>query len=192
MSDLLKFTFSERDILKRRELSVYNFDRLWNLESYEEIMTQILNFFMSSERYYFYDDYLHQFFVHNDPKGIEFLLSHLTKSKEEEVWIKTYRISMSKYKNQKLEFLDAILNKGLSTESFKNLDFWNQGMVYSGSEIPRIREKINELEKIKNHIQQKNNIEYLPFIEILENRLLGEKSYMERIRKREFIDTYGL
>ncbi len=192
MSDLLKFTFSERDIIKRRELSVYNFDRIWNLENYEEIMTQILNFFLSSDRHYLYDDYLHQFFVHNDIKGIEFLFSHLTKSKDEEVWIKIYRIIITKYKYQKLKFLDALLDKGLHVEDFKRLDFWDQGMVFSGSEIPRIRERINELVQIQNHIQQKNNIDHLPFIEILENRILGEKSYMERIRKREFIETFGL
>ena len=192
MSELLEYTFDERDILNQRKLSLYRFDTLWNLDNYEEILTQILTFFMSSERYYFYDDSLSDLFLQNDQKGIDFLMAYLEKSQKEEVWSEIFKIVISKYKDHKLLFLDIVLNKGLSTDSFRYFDFCYQGFTYSGSEIPRIRERINELEKVKNHIQIKKNIEYLPYIEILESRIIGEKTYMGTIRKREFIDTFGL
>ena len=184
--------FKDAVYLSKSALLENDYRKLWEMENYEEIFTKILDYSNPFHRISDNPDNIASIFTSDKGKSIKFLKHYLNRTNQENGIFTTFNIVVTLYKEQRMEFLDLILNKGISLDTFKRLDFVVSSMTYSGSIIPRYKYRISELEEYQSHLQAKEDLTLLPHISEIKRRIDVYKGYIESERKREFLTDWGI
>ena len=191
---LLKFNSPNR--ISYHDLEHENFDFIWELENYIEIIDSIFEFYISSESYYFSENAVASFFsTSKDKHGnkpIDYLKSIIDKKYLNNKYIDVvFSIICYKYPDLKMEFLERFLKLNSNFEIFKNLEIIQRSKSWSGSYIPILEgEKriwgnvISVIDRLPNRLNYYDHKEYA-------NRRIG---YCDlRIKdemKREFYEDF--
>jgi hypothetical protein len=191
---LLKFNSLNK--VSNYELEHENFDFIWELDNYIDIIDSILDFYISSETYCFSEDTVTSFFStvidKCGNKPLDYLKTIIDKKYLNNRYINVvFSIICNKYPNYKMEFLERFLKLNDDFEIFKNLELIQRSRSWSGSYIPILEgEKkiweavISVLDGLPNRLKFYDHKEYA-------NRQIG---YCDiRIKdemKREFYDDF--
>ncbi|WP_435416638.1 hypothetical protein [Polaribacter aestuariivivens] len=193
MAELLHFNFDNKSYVSKNDILENNFSKLWNSLNYKQIFKTLLVFFSRYPVSFSNSpSEVSNVFKGNNAKE-ELLLMEIIKENEDEKLIrKVFNIILAKYNNKKHKYLIEILNRNKGIDFFRRLDLYSQSIVYSGSRIPRIRQKIEIYIEIKDLLIRLNDISFLEHIDYLESNIIYGKVSIENERKREFIDRWGL
>lgn len=191
---LLKFNSPNR--ISYHDLEHENFDFIWELENYIEIIDSIFEFYISSESYYFSENAVASFFSpsrdKHGNKPIDYLKSIIDKKYLNDKYIDVvFSIICYKYPDLKMEFIERFLKLNSDFEIFKNLEIIQRSKSWSGSYIPILEgEKkiwenvISVIDRLPNRLNYYDHKEYA-------NRQIG---YCDlRIKdemKREFYEDF--
>ncbi|TXE06110.1 hypothetical protein FUA26_14105 [Seonamhaeicola algicola] len=191
ITDLLKNSYDYKDYLSRRELSQNDFTKLLDLSNYEVVMYKMLEYFKKFDRFSWSDD-ISTVFKGNNQREENVLKEYLISSNDESSIAMIYNIVVNKYRDKKFDFLKLIIDKNISTSQFNRLGFYPEGMISTGSRIPKIRNQITELQKVIDYLKSLNDLNLLEFVNILDEKVIRKKSEIEREIKEEFIRDWGL
>ena len=192
----LKVNFDTRAYYTKKQINESNLHKLWKFEGdIEELFTIILDHFkdhtlLSSD----YSAEIASVFKGTNEAEIRFLTRYLEKSKDQKAIRLAFNIGLTVYKENKLQFLDIILKKPDNLELFKKLPLHVRSsmlMAGSGSDVPRLRNNIKEMESFKQHLEAKNDLQLLEHIAYLEEKIDFSNTQAERIKQDELLDNWG-
>jgi hypothetical protein len=191
---LLKFNSPNR--ISYHDLEHENYDFIWELDNYKEIINLIFEYFILNESYYFSERAIAAFFPSAKDKygkkPMEFLENLIDEKYLNDKYIDVvFSIICYKYPELKMEFLERFLKLNSDFEVFKNLEIIQRSKSWSGSYIPILEgEKkiwenvISVLDRFPNRLNYYDHKEYA-------NRQIG---YCDiRIKdemKREFYEDF--
>ena len=85
-----------------------------------------------------------------------------------------------------MEFILEFLKQNKSLEFFKQLPLFSSTELCIGSEVPRIIEKIDFLEKLKSNL---NGLDYMHHKKYIEVWKRGLEKNKEEVEKKEYIEN---
>lgn len=196
-SVLIRFlNFNSPNRISYHDLEHENFDFIWEMDNYEDIIDSIFEFYIISETYYFSEKSVASFFSpardKHGNKPIDYLKSIIdTKYLNVKYIDVVFSIICYKYPNLKMEFLERFIKLNSDFEIFRTLEIIPRSQSWSGSYIPIIEgeKKIWEnviyvLDRLPNRLSYYEHKEYA-------NRQVG---YCDlRIKdelKREFYEDF--
>ena len=120
-------------------------------------------------------------------KKIDYIMNFIRKNSQDlNLMIFIFEIINDKYREIKIECILELLNNNNNIEFFKSIPIKRNMYSWSGSLIPLIKNDIEELEKIKNSINNTNLIKHKLYIAEL---IQQEKVHLKEQRKREYIEN---
>jgi len=188
--------FNSKDRISYHDLIQEDFEFIWKLDNYQEIIIAIFNYFLESNTYHFSEKAINAFFPKNkeelDNKAIDFLKCMLINYCENEEYIEViFNIICYSYPNLRDEFLDTFLKNNNNFAIFKKLEIVRRGHSFSGSYIPILENDKLIWQRVLSVIQNLPN--GLNFIEH-KDFVAREIDYCDlRIKdemKREFLDDF--
>jgi len=185
--DLLKYNFDGKYYLSRRNFDENDFNKLWDLDNYEIVFENIINYLVN---FIYRASDLSSAFIGNSQKEIDFLHNQLQKTENKKMIELIFNIITSIYRDKMFDFLKIILDKNCDSELFKRLDFYTSAGVTMGSRLPNMQFELSQLEKVKDFLVEQNNINYYEFIEIINRDIMYSKMSIENERKSEFVSEW--
>ena len=180
----MKYNFDEKDYLPRRDFDDNNFKILWQLDNYEVVFENMINYLVKFKRYFQHEaSKFSRAFKGNEQKEIDFLHTKLIATSDEEMIILIFNIVTTIYRDKMFDFLKIILDKNCDIELFKRLDFYTSATVTMGSRLPKMQYELSQFEKVKQFLDSQNNINYYEFIEFIERNIMYSKMSIERERR---------
>lgn len=191
---LLKFYSLRR--FPYQDIEDENYDFIWELDNYNEIINSVFDYFLTSETSYFSESLIVAFFPSVKDKYGKRPTEYIEKLIDEKYLNDKYMdvvfsIICYKYPELKMEFLERFLKQNGDFELFKSLEIIQRSNSWSGSYIPILEgEKniwesvISVLDKLPNRLNYYDHKEYA-------NRQIGY-CYL-RIKeemKREFYEDF--
>jgi|GEM_PF-1132220 len=191
---LLKFNFPNR--ISYYDLEHENFDFIWELDNYINIIDSIFELYISSKTYCFSENAVASFFsgVKNKHgnKPIDYLKSIIDKNYLNNKYIDiAFSIICYKYPDLKMDFLERFLKLNSNFNFFKDLEIIKRSKSWSGSYIPILESEkkiwenvISVLNRLPNRLNYYDHKEYA-------NRQIGycDLRIKDEIR-REFYDDF--
>jgi hypothetical protein len=110
----------------------------------------------------------------------------INTTSDEKVLKMLYNIVSTKFKENKYEYLNLILEKNKNLKFFKDLDFYLQNSGLWKSRIPHIQKEIDEFKKLNNFLKSLNDINLLAHIQWVEDLIDCNKKQIEEELKRVF------
>ncbi|MFD2588324.1 hypothetical protein ACFSQJ_15400 [Croceitalea marina] len=189
---LMDSHFDKLHYLSHSALLENDFRKLWAMEKHSEVFTLILNYTNKFHRTSDSPDAIAKIFQPDDVLQLAFLKDYLNKNADESSIFTVFNIVVSIFRNNRFEFLDLILDKGIDVETFRKLDFVVSSITYSGSIIPRYQGRIEELKGYGDHLKAKGDMKLLPYIQIIDDHVNYYERSIEIARKREFLSDWGI
>ena len=191
ITDLLKYSLSEKNYLSRRDFDDNDFKKLWDLDNSLIVFDNMMNYLVKFKNVFVHGaSEMTKVFRGKSEDEIKFLKEKLISTNDGEMIALIFNIITTVYGDRMQEFLKMILEKGCSLEQFKRLDFYTSASVTMGSRLPNMQFELSQYEKVKQFLEDQKKIEYLPFIECMENNIFYTKLEIERERKEEFVSEY--
>ncbi|MGG7035700.1 MAG: hypothetical protein ACI7YS_10995 [Flavobacterium sp.] len=191
ITDLLKYNYDGKDYLSSRNFDDNDFKKLWDLENYEVVFDNMINYLIKFKGFSFHRaSEFSKAFRGNNQKEIDFLKNKVIATQENKMIELIFNIITSVYRDKMLDFLKIILEKGCDIELFKRLDFYTSAGVTMGSRLPNMQFELSQFEKVKQFLEDQKNINYLEFIEFIERNIMYSKMNIERERKSEFVSEW--
>lgn len=191
---LLKFNFPNK--ISYHDIEHENYDVIWDLNNYVEIINSVFDYFISKEIYYSSERVVSGFFpMAKDKYGnkpIEYLESLIDEKYLDEQYVDVvFSIVTNRYPDLRLEFLERFLKLNNDFQLFTSLEIIPRSKSWSGSYIPILEEEktmwlniISVLNRLPNRVHYVDHKEYA-------NRQIGFCDL--RIKdemKREFNDDF--
>lgn len=180
--------------------SVFNkmkVNALWNLDSYSDIIEEILQLMLSSNPYRFISEENVNTLFMNEQQSIEqsekmkaFVLRMLNKYASDNAMVAVLiNLVYDNFRGWFFEFFRKLLLLNKDTELLKEMSF-SRIESWSGSRVPIIQSKINFLEQILNTIiTLPNLLDYSEHIQHFEKRIIGKREEIEQELRRDFIEN---
>ncbi len=186
-------------LLKVREYGMYDdrnnylLNNVWSLENAEAVVTCALNFFKEIPIVFCNDTHVASILFNGSSEREKTLIkSIIQKSSNERELRMMFNIAVSKYHNERFQFLELLLQKKTDLDFFRRLDFYVQSTTFSGSRIPRIQFEINQYDELKRFFGSLSSLDLLPHMDWVDNKIKYCKLEIEEERKREFLDEWGI
>ncbi len=191
---ILKFKSPNR--ISYYDLEHEHYDFIWEMDNSNTIINSIVEYFISSETYYFSERAISAFFPSAKDKygkkPIEYLENLIDEKYLNDKYMNVvFSIICYKYPGLKMEFLERFLKLNSDFEIYKNLEIIQRSKSWSGSYIPILEDEkkiwenvISVLDRLPNRLNYYDHKEYA-------NRQIG---YCDlRIKdemKREFYEDF--
>lgn len=189
---LLDSHFDSLHYLSHSALLENDFRKLWGMENHIEVFTRILDYTNKFHRISDNPDTIAKIFQPDDAVQLDFLRNYLKEKTDESSILTVFNIVVSIFKNNRYEFLNLILDKGIEVETFRKLDFVVSSITYSGSIIPRYHSRIEELKGYNNYLQDKGDVKLLPYVQVISEKIDYYNRSIEFARRREFLSDWGI
>jgi len=167
---ILKFNSPNR--ISYHDLENDQYDFIWELDNYKEIINSLFEYFIASETFYLSERAIAAFFPNAwdkyGKKPIQYLENLIDdKYLNDKYMDVVFSIICYKYPGLKMEFLERFLKLNIDFEAFKNLEITQRSKSWSGSYIPILEgEKkiwesvISVLDKLPNRLNYYDHKEY--------------------------------
>lgn len=190
--EVLSFYFDNEPLSRSQNFENSHLNKIWELNNAEIIISLCIDFLKDVPVYFMNSPCEASFlFSGKSEKEISFLKSAINTTTDEKVLRILYNIVSTKYKENKYEYLNLILEKNIEVEFFKKLDFYIQSSGIWGGRIPHIQKEIDEFKKLKDFLKGMNDINLLEHIQWVEDLIDCNKKQIEEELKREFLSELG-
>ena len=170
---------------------------LWQLENYENVIGRIVFTVLDlSSGYYFYNEQLSSLFLNNEKfnnadKMKNFILKLLNKHPQNLKLIDALlSIVYDNFRDFYITYLRSVIILNPDINILKEINF-SRTESWSGSRIPLIQGKINFYKSILEMITKlPNPLNYIPHVELIEQRILWKKEDIKNELARDFIEEY--
>lgn len=189
---LLDSHFDSLHYLSHSALLENDFKKLWGMKNHVGVFTRILDYTNKFHRISDNPDTIAKIFRPDDAVQLDFLRNYLKGKTDESAIFTVFNIVVSIFKNNRYEFLNLILEKGIEVETFRKLDFVVSSITYSGSIIPRYHSRIEELKGYNGYLQDRGDIKLLPYVQVISEKIDYYNRSIEFARKREFLSDWGI
>ena len=189
---LLKFNFQNG----HDDLEHENFDFIWELDNYPEIITSIFEYFIASKTYYFSEISLAAFFpVARDKynnKPVDYLKSLVDQKYLDDKYMDAvFGIICYKYPDLKMEFLERFLRLNTDVEVFKDLEIIKRSNSWSGSYIPILEGEKKIWENVISVLDGlPNRLNYYEHKEYANRQISYFDMRIKEEMKREFFEDF--
>ena len=171
-----------------------NFEFIWDLEKYEDILNLSIDYILSNDHWTNYD-LINVFFTNlgeNEEKAYQFIKKQIDIHYNDRAYMyMVFTVVASCLGKYKYEYIKQYLLLNPDIESFKSFDLFPNSYSAVGSFIPLYQQRIDEWEEILNTVKSLGPaINYLDHIEYLELQLKYIQRDLDREAKREFQERY--
>ncbi len=179
------------------ELPVHNFGFVWNLDDYEAVMDQLMDFaktkqLMLMDFEHFANKYFEDAKQSNWEKYLEYLVTYIAKRSSDKNAMKLlFNIVTYTFPSKVMEFMKLFLVRNQDVATFNEIRLYTTG-VYSGSLIPRLEKRIElmkELDQLVESLPQ--SMLYIAHRAYIKNEIETIKSEIKWEQRREFEDFYS-
>lgn len=167
---LLKFSSPHR--LSYHDLEHKNFDFIWELDNYLEIIDSIFEYFINTEAFSFAERAIASFFPvsvkkHGD-RPLKYLETLIDEKSQDDIYMNVvFSIVCYKYPEQKMSFLERFLKLNIVFENFRSLEIIQRNKSWSGSYIPILENEkeiwqnvISVIDRLPNRLDYYEHKEY--------------------------------
>jgi len=188
--------FNSKDRISYHDLIHEDFEFLWTLDNYQEIIKAIFNYFIEYNAYHFSEKAINAFFPRNkgelDNKAIDFLrgivINHFDNDKYIEV---VFNVICYSYPNSRDEFLSTFLKLNKSFDLFMKLELVRRGHSFSGSYIPILENDKLLWQRILSVIQNlPNGLNYIEHKDYVAKEIHYCELRIKQEMKREFLSDF--
>lgn len=179
------------------ELPVHNFGFVWNLDDYEPVMDQLMDFaktkqLMLMDFEHFANKYFEDAKQSNRERSFEYLITYIAKRSSDKNAMKLlFNIVTYTFPSKVMEFMKLFLVRNQDVATFSEIRLYTTG-VYSGSLIPRLEKRIElmkELDQLVESLPQ--SMLYIAHRAYIKNEIETVKSEIKWEQRREFEDFYS-
>lgn len=169
------------------------FDKLWELENYEELFN-IAYRYLIIKKYYYLSNNLLSLFSNNgstsqlikDRKKL-WILNFISKNfNEAEKMESIFEMIANIFPEQKIEYIVEFLKYNKISNDFENIPLFPSSQSWSGSEMPVIERKIDFLETL---IKEIKGPEFIAHRAYLKKRLESFGEYKQKVLINEYIEN---
>jgi hypothetical protein len=188
--------FKSKDRISYHDLIHEDFEFLWKLDNYQEIINAIFNYFIEYNAYHFSEKAINAFFPKNKVelvnKAIDFLRSIIVNHFDNDKYIEVvFNVICYSYPNSRDEFLSTFLKLNKSFDLFKKLELVRRGHSFSGSYIPILENDKLLWQRILSLIQNiPNGLDYIEHKDYVDKEIYYCDLRMKQEMKREFLDDF--
>jgi hypothetical protein len=202
ITEYLSWMYDGHEDLRRRDDNA-RYERLWELDNYEDIISSVLNFLYEKEKSQFLlweRSHLAAFFrrMADDSRDIEqsvtsqrmerFLIDFIAQHhKDTELMSFIFSTITNSLPNKRKLFVEEFLRHNTNFEQFKKLEIEWLSWGGVGSMVPALEGKIKFLESLLPLLSTTELLKHRLYIN---ERILSWKRHIERENKSNFIDEY--
>ena len=174
-----------------------NLSFIWELENYEEILIDGIDYFMQSEYFWHKADLISILFtnlgdhVEQAHRFIRKMIDNYYNDKDYMYVI--FLVIASCLGKYKCEYIKQYLILNPDFETFRDIQLFPLSQAYTGSIIPYIQHEIEEWEKIIVTVKELSPaLNYLEHIDYLETKKKCCQQALEEETRREFLTGYNI
>jgi len=188
--------FNSKDRISYHDLIHEDFEFIWKLDNYQEIIEAIFNYFLDSNAYYFSEKAINAFFPKDkgvlDNKAIDFIKSMLINHFDNDKYIKViFNIICYSYPYLRDEFLDIFLKLNKNFDLFKRIELVRRTHSYSGSFIPILENDKFSWQRILSVIQNlPNGLNYIEHKDYVAKEIHYCELRIKQEMKSEFLSDF--
>ncbi|MCD4677196.1 MAG: hypothetical protein K8S18_14555 [Desulfobacula sp.] len=192
--ELLSFNSPER--LSYHDLEHENFDFIWELNNYEEIVKSLIDYFLKNNPYLFWERAINAFFPQsNDKYGNKptiFLENMISNYSDNEKYMEVcFNIICYAHPDKRDHFLHLFLTKNTNFKLFENLELVKRGGVYTGSRIPYFENDKLSWQRVLSVIDKMpNRLDFIEHKGYVNQQIEYCSLNIKREMKREFLDDF--
>ena len=173
-----------------------NLSFIWELENYEEILIDGIDYFMQSEYLWHKADLISILFTNlgdHEEQAHRFIRKMIDNYYNDKDYMYViFLVIASCLGKYKCEYVQQYLILNSDFEVFKDIQLFPLHKVYTGSRIPYIQHEIEEREKIIVAVKELSPaLHYLEHIDYLETNKKRCQQELEEEARREFQDRYN-
>lgn len=183
--------------IKKEKFTDELFESMWEKEDWQSLVNFAFEYLYKTDELIHYGSANVLFKNHYndsneilDKKKNWFILQIQNYSSNKRRTCVILQVMASTYPYWRKEILLSIITPNTSVEDFETLLHcsFTFSQSWSGSEIPLINNKINELLELKDALNK--TVEYLPFKQVIEDKIRILQSYKENTELKEYLDPY--
>jgi hypothetical protein len=188
--------FNLQKNISYHDLEHENFDFIWELNNYCDIVDSIFDYFISSDSYFYYERYIAAFFPQSIDKcnnmPIEYLKNILEKKYQEDQYLEViFSIISYRYPKLKMQFLKNVLMLNNSMDVFRSLEIIPRSRSWSGSHIPILEGEKKTWSEVLEVIESlPNRMDFYEHKEFVSRCIAGCNLSIKDEMKREFIEDF--
>nr|WP_319571721.1 hypothetical protein [uncultured Draconibacterium sp.] len=192
--ELLSFDSPER--LSYHDLEHENFDFIWELNNYEEIVKSLIDYFLKNNPYLFWERAINAFFPKDNNKfgnkPVIFLENMISNHFDNEKYMEVcFNIICYTNPNKRDDLLHLFLTKNTDIKLFENLELVKNGGVFTGSRIPYFENDKISWQKVLAVIDKMpNRIDFIEHKDFVNRQIEYCSINIKREMKREFLDDF--
>lgn len=189
-------SFNSPDRLSYHDLEHENYDFIWGLDNYNEIVKSLIDFFLKNNPYLFWARAINAFFPKSNEKygnkPTVFLKNMISNYSDNAKYMEvSFNIISYVFPNKRDDFLHLFLTQNTDFKLFENLELVKRGGVFTGSRIPYLEnDKISWRKVLKVIEKMPNRIDFIEHKDFVNQQIEYCSGNIKREMKREFLDDF--
>ena len=166
-------------------------ENIWKDECYDSIVLKIYNKILESQFGYLTLHYLFECTDEVQEIQNNWIKKYITNNSNnlEKIEILFHVICEKDEKSKKMLILH-LLNLNSNIEYLKHIQFFSRHESWNDSRIPLIEKKISFLKDIKNELEKKQDIHYIPHINYLDSSIQDLEKCIEKTKIEEYLSNF--
>nr|WP_321229666.1 hypothetical protein [uncultured Psychroserpens sp.] len=192
--ELLRFNSQER--LSYNDFKNKNFDFIWGLDNYNEIVISLIDFFLKNNLHLIRERNINTFFPEGNgkygDKPVNFLQNIISNYSDNEKYMEVcFSIVCYAYPDERDNFLHSFLAKNTDFKLFQDLELVKRDGVFMGSRIPYFENYKLSWQKVLSVIDKMpNRIDYIEHKGYVNQEIEYCSISIKREMKKEFLDDF--